>query len=87
MSTINITLPDGSVKQYENGTSAMQIALSISEGLARNILAANVNGQIWDASRPITTDSALSLLTWNDENGKSTFWHSSAHLIGNWSTN
>jgi threonyl-tRNA synthetase len=81
MSTINITLPDGSVKQYENGTSAMQIALSISEGLARNILAANVNGQIWDASRPITTDSALSLLTWNDENGKSTFWHSSAHLM------
>lgn len=78
---INITLPDGSVRQYEKGTTAMQIALSISEGLARNVLAAEVNGQVWDASRPIEQDAHVKLLTWNDNNGKSTFWHSSAHLM------
>jgi threonyl-tRNA synthetase len=78
---INITLPDGSVRQYESGTSAHQIALSISEGLARNVLAAEVNGEIWDASRPIEADSLVKLLTWNDNSGKSTFWHSSAHLM------
>jgi threonyl-tRNA synthetase len=59
----------------------MQIALSISEGLARNVLAAKVNGEIWDASRPINTDATVQLLTWNDQDGKSTFWHSSAHLM------
>jgi threonyl-tRNA synthetase len=78
---INITLPDGSVRQYEKGTTAMQIALSISEGLARNVLAAEVNGEVWDASRAIDSDSTVKLLTWNDDKGKSTFWHSSAHLM------
>ena len=78
---INITLPDGSVRAYESGTTAHQIALSISEGLARNVLAAVVNGEIWDASRAIETDATLRLLTWNDTEGKSTFWHSSAHLM------
>ncbi|TCV14110.1 threonyl-tRNA synthetase [Sphingobacterium alimentarium] len=78
---INITLPDGSVRQYEKGTTAMQVALSISEGLARNVLAAEVNGEIWDASRAIEQDSAVKLLTWNDDKGKATFWHSSAHLL------
>ncbi|WP_149915055.1 threonine--tRNA ligase [Sphingobacterium cavernae] len=78
---INITLPDGSVRQYEKGTTAMQVALSISEGLARNVLAAEVNGEVWDASRAIEQDSVVKLLTWNDDKGKSTFWHSSAHLL------
>jgi threonyl-tRNA synthetase len=78
---INITLPDGSVRQYDRGTTSMQIAMSISEGLARNVLAAEVNGQVWDASRPIEHDSTVKLLTWNDTSGKATFWHSSAHLM------
>jgi threonyl-tRNA synthetase len=78
---IKITLPDGSVREYEQGTTANQIALSISEGLARNVLAAEVNGQVWDSNRPIETDSAVKLLTWNDQDGKATFWHSSAHLM------
>lgn len=78
---INITLPDGSVRQYEAGTTALQIAQSISEGLARNVLAAKVNGEVWDATRPITTDAKLVLLTMNDTEGKSTLWHSSAHLM------
>src|ERR1700761_2169708 len=78
---IKITLPDGSVREYEKGTSSMQIASSISEGLARNVLAAEVNGQVWDASRPIEENSSVKLLTWNDLQGKSTFWHSSAHLM------
>jgi len=78
---INITLPDGSVRQYDKGITAHQIALSISEGLARNVLAAEVDGQVWDASRPIEKDSSVKLLTWNDAHGKSTFWHSSAHLM------
>ncbi|NQD72000.1 threonine--tRNA ligase [Sphingobacterium shayense] len=78
---INITLPDGSVRQFEKGTTAMQVALSISEGLARNVLAAEVNGEVWDATRGIEEDAAVKLLTWNDDKGKSTFWHSSAHLL------
>lgn len=78
---IKITLPDGSVREYAPGTSAMDIAKSISEGLARKVLAAEVNGEVWDASRPIESDSTLKLLTWDDKNGKSTFWHSSAHLM------
>lgn len=78
---IKITLPDGSVREVESGTTALQIAQSISEGLARNVLAAEVNGEIIDSFRPITTDSTLKLLTWNDEAGKSTMWHSSAHLM------
>src|SRR5215831_19276802 len=78
---INITFPDGAVRQYEKGTTALDIAKSISEGLARKVLAANVNGQVWDATRPINDDASLKLLTWNDAEGKSTFWHSSAHLM------
>jgi len=78
---INITLPDGAVRQYEEGVSAMDIAKSISEGLARKVLAAEINGEVWDATRPITNDASLKLLTWDDKNGKSTFWHSSAHLM------
>ena len=78
---IHITLPDGSVREYDKGITAMQIALSISEGLARNVLAAEVNGQVWDASRPIEEDSSVKLLTWNDTQGKATYWHSSAHLM------
>jgi threonyl-tRNA synthetase len=78
---IKITLPDGSEREYEKGTSGLQIAASISEGLARNVLAAKVNGQVWDATRAIHEDSTLQLLTWNDGEGKNTFWHSSAHLM------
>lgn len=78
---INITLPDGSVRQYERGVSALEIARSISEGLARNVLSATVNGEVRDASRPIETDATLKLNTWNDKEGKATFWHSSAHLF------
>ena len=78
---INITLPDGSIRKYTAGVSSMDIALSISEGLARNVLAAKINGQVWDASRPITSDANVQLLTWNDTEGKATFWHSSAHLL------
>lgn len=78
---IDITLPDGSVRQVEKGTSAMDIALSISEGLARNVLAAKVNDEVIDANRPMNDDATLQLLTWNDKEGKSTMWHSSAHLM------
>jgi threonyl-tRNA synthetase len=78
---IKITLPDGAVREYEAGVTALDIAKSISEGLARKVLAANVNGQVWDATRPIQEDAALKLLTWDDDGGKSTFWHSSAHLM------
>lgn len=78
---IKITLPDGTVREYEQGITAHQIALSISEGLARNVLAAEVNGQVWDSSRPIESDSTVKLITWNDQDGKATFWHSSAHLM------
>lgn len=78
---INITLPDNSVRQYPAGTTAMQVALSISEGLARNVLAAKVDGQVWDSTRPIDKDVRLQLLTWNDPEGKSAMWHSSAHLM------
>ena len=78
---INITLPDNSVRQVEKGTTAMDIALGISEGLARNVLAAKVNGVVVDATRPISEDATLSLLTWNDDEGKAAMWHSSAHLM------
>src|SRR5438477_1641166 len=78
---INITFPDGAVRQYDEGSTSLDIAKSISEGLARKVLAAKVNGQVWDATRPIHSDAALKLLTWNDDEGKSTFWHSTAHLM------
>ena len=78
---ISIQFPDGAVRQYETGITALGIARQISEGLARKVLAANVNGETWDATRPIHTDATLQLLTWNDDGGKQTFWHSSAHLL------
>ncbi len=81
MSAINITFPDGRVAEYESGITAMQIAESISSGLARNVVSAKVNGEIWDATRPISEHSNVQLLTWNDKDGKMTFWHSSAHLM------
>ena len=78
---IKISFPDGAVREYNEGTSALDIAKSISEGLARKVIAANVNGEVWDATRPIKQDASLKLLTWADDDGKSTFWHSSAHLM------
>ena len=78
---IKIRLPDQSVKEFETAPTGMDIALSISEGLARNVLAAKVNGEVWDATRKIETDADVQLLTWRDEEGQSTFWHSSAHLM------
>jgi threonyl-tRNA synthetase len=78
---INITLPDGSQRQVESGTTALDVAMGISEGLARNVLAAEINGEVRDPQRPITEDAALKLLTWNDDEGKRTMWHSSAHLL------
>ncbi|MBL0190545.1 MAG: threonine--tRNA ligase [Saprospiraceae bacterium] len=81
VSAIKITLPDGSVREYAAGTNSMDIAMSISEGLARNVLAAKVNGEVWDLTRPIHKDSTIQLLTWQDKEAQSTFWHSSAHLM------
>ena len=78
---IHITLPDNSVRQYEAGVTGLDIALSISEGLARNVLAVNVNDEVWDATRPINTDVRIKLLTWNDTEGKAAFWHTSAHIM------
>ncbi|WP_266366205.1 threonine--tRNA ligase [Tellurirhabdus rosea] len=78
---IRITLPDGSVREFPSGVTSLEIAASISEGLARNVLAASVNGTVQDATRPITEDATVTLLTWNDPQGKATFWHSSAHLM------
>ena len=78
---IKITLPDGAVREYEVGVSALDVAKSISEGLARKVLAAEVNEQVWDATRPINNDAHLKLLTWDEKNAKSTFWHSSADLM------
>jgi len=78
---IDIQFPDGAVRAYEPGVAALDIAKSISEGLARKVLAARVNGEVWDLSRPILHNASLQLLTWEDTDGKSTFWHSSAHLM------
>lgn len=78
---INITLPDNSVRQFQEGITGLEIAKSISEGLARNVLAAEVNGDVWDATRPISSDAAIKLLTWENQEGKATMWHSSAHLM------
>ncbi|PWJ59046.1 threonyl-tRNA synthetase [Dyadobacter jejuensis] len=80
-SEIIITLPDGSQRNYPKGVTAMQIALSISEGLARNVIAAKVGNEVWDPGRAIEENSLVKLLTWNDTDGKATFWHSSAHLL------
>jgi threonyl-tRNA synthetase len=81
MSEISVTLPDGSIRNYPQGTNAFEVAQSISEGLARNVLAAEINGEVWDSTRPLPEKTALKLLTWNDDNGKMAFWHSSAHLL------
>lgn len=78
---ITVFLPDGSSREVPNGSTSMDVALSISEGLARNVLAAKVNGDVVDASRALPENASLQLLTWNDEEGKSTMWHSSAHLL------
>lgn len=78
---IKITLPDGKILEFEAGITALEIAKSISEGLARNVLSAKVNGKVQDATLPINEDSEIQLLTWNDDEGKNTFWHSSAHLL------
>lgn len=78
---IEITLPDGSIKNIKKGTTALEIATSISEGLARNILSASVNNEVWDINRPINNDSSLKLHTFNDKEGKSTLWHSTAHIL------
>ena len=78
---IKITFPDGQVREFETGITPYQVALQISEGLARNVLAAKLNGEVVDSSTPIDADAVLQLLTWNDEDGKKTFWHSSAHLL------
>lgn len=78
---INITFPDGNVREYEAGTTAMEIAKSISHGLAKKVLSAKVNGEVWDATRPIHHNATVQLLTWDDKDGKMTFWHSTAHLM------
>ena len=78
---IQVTLPDGNIRSYEDGVSSMDIAKSISEGLARKVLAAEINGEVWDMTRPLTGDCTFKLLTWDDDLGKNTFWHSSAHLM------
>jgi threonyl-tRNA synthetase len=78
---INITFPDGAVRQFEAGSSAMDIAKAISNSLAKKVLSARVNGEVWDATRAISADSEVQFLTWDDRDGKSTFWHSSAHLL------
>jgi threonyl-tRNA synthetase len=78
---IRITFPDGAVREYPEGITGMEVAKSISEGLARKVLAVRVNGEVWDASRPLQRDATIHLLSWDDADGKSTFWHSSAHLL------
>ena len=81
MSQINITLPDGSVRPFESGVTGLQIAESISKGLAREALTALVNGDTWDLARPIPNDAEVRILTWKDDQGKHAYWHSSAHLM------
>lgn len=78
---IQITLPDGSIREYTAGVTAHEVALSISEGLARNVLSAKVNGVVVESNRSIHENATLQLLTWNDPEGKSTLWHSSAHIL------
>jgi threonyl-tRNA synthetase len=78
---LKISLPDGSVREFPEGVKGAEIASSISEGLARNALAIEVNGEVWDLFRPINKDSTVKILTWSDKAGKNAFWHSSAHLL------
>jgi threonyl-tRNA synthetase len=79
--SIKISFPDGAEKVFESGISGYEVAQSISEGLARNVLVAKVNGEVWDLSRPINSDASVQFLKWDDADGKNTFWHSSAHLM------
>ena len=81
MSEVKITLPDGSSRNYPAGVTGIDIAKSISEGLARVALSIEVGGEIWDLSRPIEKDAPIRIFTWNDKGGKYTFWHSSAHVF------
>jgi threonyl-tRNA synthetase len=81
MSKITITFPDGNTRQYDQGVSGLQVAESISKGLAREALAVEVNGEVWDLNRKISSDAALKILKWKDDGGKYAFWHSSAHLM------
>ena len=76
MSSIKITLPDGSVREFPKGVTGLQVAQNISEGLARNALSVEVNGEIRDLTRPIDDDSTVKIFTWNDKGGKLAFWHS-----------
>lgn len=78
---INITFPDGNVRQYESGVTGLEIAKSLSNSLAKKVLSVKVNDEVWDATRPLTTDASLQLLTWEDTDGQKTFWHSTAHLM------
>ena len=78
---IKITLPDNSLREYPQGVTGLEIAKSISEGLARNVLSISVNGDVWDLNRPISQDAKIKLNTWDDKDGKATMWHSSAHLM------
>ncbi|WZL89678.1 threonine--tRNA ligase [Salinimicrobium sp. 3283s] len=78
---IKITLPDGSIKEFENGTTPMEVAKSISEGLARNVISAKFNNTVVETSTPLNTDGSLTLYTWNDAEGKKAFWHSSSHVM------
>ena len=79
--SIKITFPDGAVKEFNEGITALEIAGQLSNSLPKKVLAAEINGEVKDATRPINADTTLKLLTWNDTSGKSTFWHSSAHLF------
>ena len=78
---INITFPDGSKREFEAGVTPLQIAESISPRFAADVLAAKINGQEWDISRPVNEDASIELFKWDDAEGKHAFWHSSAHLL------
>ncbi len=78
---IKITLPDGSIKEFENGTTPLEVAKSISEGLARNVISAKFNDTMVETTTPLNTDGSLTLYTWNDDEGKKAFWHSSSHVM------
>src|SRR5690606_7326024 len=80
-SMIKITLPDGSVKEFSKGTTPMEVAKSISEGLARNVISAKFNDTIVETVTPLTEDGKLVLFTWNDAEGKKAFWHSTSHVV------
>ena len=78
---IKVKLPDGTIKEVAKGTTSLDIAKSISEGLARKVLAAEINGEVWDLNRSLNEDVDFKLLTFQDKGGKSTLWHSSAHIL------